>query len=87
VLPGILPPEVVALRIGFLRVGQRNAHDLSHKLPILESHAAQLSPIRLPAAADPIVQGRQGVSPMIQMPVQYGRSFFEYARLRVPNRT
>jgi hypothetical protein len=65
----------MALRIGILRVGQGNAKDLLHEAAVLESLETQLRPIRAFAAFDHIVEGSQRVSPMIQMPMQHGRSF------------
>jgi hypothetical protein len=71
---GILPPEVVPLRVGIRGVCERDAKNLLHKVAVSESNPAQLSPVFALAAIDDIVDGRKRVFLMVQVPMQHGCS-------------
>jgi hypothetical protein len=72
---GILPPEVVPLRVGIPGVCERDAKDLLHKAAVFERNRTQLSPVFALAAIDDIVESSKRVFLMVQMPMQHGRSF------------
>jgi hypothetical protein len=75
VLLGILPPEMVPLRVGIPSMSERDAEDLLHDLAVFEGNRTQAGPILALAAVDYIVQGSQRVLLMIQMAMQHGLPF------------
>src|ERR1035437_411471 len=85
VIFGIVPPEVIPLRIGILRVRESDAEDLLHDCAVFEGSGTQLSPILSLAAVDQIVEGGKRVLLMIQMPMQHGLPFPKTPLARVDN--
>jgi hypothetical protein len=76
VLLGMLPPEVVPLRIRTVGVRESDAEDSFHDGTVFEGGGTQLSPILPLAALDHIVDCGPDIShPVIQMPMQHGSSF------------
>jgi hypothetical protein len=72
---GILPPEVVPLRVGIGGMCKRDAKNLFHEAAVFKGNLTQLGPVFALAAIDHIVEGRKRVFLMVQVPVQHGGSF------------
>jgi len=51
---------------------QSDTEDFLHDHAVIQGNGAQLCPILALAPVDYVVEGSQGVLPMIQMPVQHG---------------
>ena len=62
VLFGILPPEMVPLRVGVVGVSLRDAQNLFHDRALFEGSGAQLGPVPALAALDNVVESGERIA-------------------------